>query len=91
MSALKHYVRTMALTLVLMVSVSAFADDLAPPPWRLGNAHSTYQHWEFSTDEPEPENWVNPFGTPALTDITNAQWHNNFKDRQGFGSLMMAS
>ena len=59
----------------LLCSVST-ADYLNPPEWADSNDF-THQTWAFMTDESEylpapPDgepNWVNPFGTPGLTDI----------------------
>jgi hypothetical protein len=59
----------LALTVLVVlccVTSVALSDDLAPPTWR-GQAGSTLQQWEFSTDSatPAPEVVTNPYGTPS--------------------------
>lgn len=44
------------------------ADDINAPSWR-GDEGSTYQQWEFLTDDltPPPDYLYNPYGPPAMT------------------------
>lgn len=90
--AAAHVVLVIALVLAGLATASVRADDLAPPPWRLSSAESTFQHWEFSggvTPVELPENWVNPFGQPQenVSVRTNATWHNVYGGRQGVWEL----
>ncbi len=51
----------------LIAGPIAFADDLFPPSWR-GEEGSTFQEWDFSTDNvtPVPDVVKNPYGEPLL-------------------------
>lgn len=80
-----------AVTLLVVLGVQAFADDLYPPPWRTnppGQGSTTYQAWEFSTDtNPTPPDVnLNHFGTP-VADVhgafPNTVWLNNDHGHQG--------
>lgn len=47
---------------------TAWADDVVPPPWR-GDANTTFQEWEFLTNDnpaaPLAGNLSNPYGSPS--------------------------
>ena len=74
-----------------LVSASAAADDLNPPPWR-GQEGSTMQHWSFDTQPGSwsnipPETFDNPYGSPS-GDATcemfcTPDWDDEFYGRQG--------
>ena len=61
----------------LLAGSMAFAADVVIPGWR-GDPGSTYQRWEFSTDNPFPVPDVvnNPYGTPLLKVNTPFSWDN---------------
>ncbi len=62
---------------VLLVACSiATADDLNPPPWSRDNPHSSFQLWEFFTDDtsPAPDALDNPFGDPVLDVVPMGDW-----------------
>ena len=74
---------------LLMAGASAVrADDLYPPDWR-GDPGSTYQQWEFSTDNttPPPDDVVNPYGTPSLTVIPYGSYKPEWNGRYGVWPL----
>lgn len=87
----------LSLAVGLTVAASAsFADDLVPPPWRLGNASATVQEWDFATpanpSQPDGNIWgsggggyVNPFGIPLMN--TNSTWLPSFGARTGLYQL----
>ncbi len=75
------------LAAVMLASVSALADDLAPPPWR-GAPGSTFQHWQYNQDNPLPDVWNNPHGQPTETTRSSALWLNDYGGRQGVLSLV---
>lgn len=77
----------MPAVLVAVAGVSAswaVADDLNPPTWR-GQPHSTFQHWTFPPNNPsgQPDEWVNPNGTPIMSTTDNAQYFAEFGGRIG--------
>lgn len=68
---------------VALLSLPSFADDLFPPAWRLSNPTATVQEWDFNSSNlplaPDGNIWgsggggfVNPYGTPLLTQATSA-------------------
>ncbi len=67
--------------IVIMMAISVvpgFAKDYGLPgtaPWNRGDAASTYQHWEFSTDTGiTPETYVNPYGEPTFEFEVPTNW-----------------
>lgn len=61
--------------LILLTGSMALAMDVYIPPWR-GAEGSTYQRWEFSTDDlmPPPDVVNNPYGTPQLRVDPKGAW-----------------
>ena len=62
--------------------------DLNPPAWR-GLEGTTYQQWEFGTDNttPLPDDYFNPYGTPVLTVIPMGDWQSSWGGRDGVWPL----
>lgn len=76
---------------VLLTAQSiAFADDLFPPPWR-GEGGSTFQEWDFSTDNitplPDLGTLYNPYGAPLLRVNPMGDWIDVIGERQGVWPL----
>ncbi len=66
------------------------ADDINPPTlWQRGEPGSTYQQWEFSSDNinPVPDFLDNPFGTPVLTVYPDDPWLEEWGGHSGVWSL----
>jgi len=61
---------------ILLTGSMALAMDVHIPPWR-GAPGSTYQRWEFKTDDlmPPPDAVNNPYGTPTLTVDPKGPWN----------------
>lgn len=77
------------LALLLMVG-NVFADDLNPPTlWQRGEEGSTYQKWEFSTDDttPDPDDLNNPYGDPELSVYPMSFWEDDWGGRNGLWPL----
>ena len=76
---------------ILMVLVGgAFsaihADDLNPPTlWQRGEQGSSFQQWEFLSDNPNPapDYLENPFGIPILTVYPLHPWEQEWGGRPG--------
>ena len=69
----------LAILMVLLGGIFSVvhADDLNPPTmWQRGEAGSTFQQWEFLTDDetPAPDFLDNPYGTPILTVYPAHPW-----------------
>src|SRR4051794_4404068 len=86
--------RSAALTILTLTAISAYADDITPPPWRLSNATATVQEWDFNSPTlplaPDGGTWgsggggyVNPWGTPTLSTSTAASWSASMFGRSG--------
>ena len=62
--------------------------DINSPAWR-GLTGSTYQRWEFGTDDttPAPDDVDNPYGTPELTVIPIGGWQSSWGGRDGVWPL----
>jgi len=62
--------------MILVATTAALAEDLNPPPWDRANPRSSFQLWEFFTDDtsPAPDILENPFGAPVLDVIPAADW-----------------
>jgi hypothetical protein len=71
---------------------SVLPDDFNPPPWR-GNRGSTYERWDFLTDDraPAPDEYRNPWGEPEAAVAPNPAlpeaWQPLVGNRQGIWSL----
>lgn len=76
------------------ITGSSFADDLYPPPWRLSNSTATVQEWDFNSANlplaPDGSTWgsggggfINPYGTPLLTQSTSALHFPSVAGRNG--------
>ena len=66
------------------------ADDINPPTlWQRGEPGSTYQQWEFSSDNinPVPDFLDNPFGTPVLTVYPAHAWEEEWGGHFGVWPL----
>lgn len=80
----------LVLAVASLISSSAYADDLFPPPWR-GQPGSTTQEWEFSTPMPvsPPDAMMNPYGEPSAAAYpgTGQSWLDDWGGRQGMWPL----
>lgn len=79
----------MVLLLSGMFSV-VHADDINPPTlWQRGEPGSTFQQWEFSSDDltPIPDVLDNPFGTPVLTVYPAHAWEEEWGGHLGVWPL----
>lgn len=70
---------TAVVLLLALAAAPAQAEDVYGPDILFrGDANTTFQHWEFTTDQMtdiEPENYVNPYGTPTADIIgDNVEW-----------------
>ena len=77
--------------LVVMVGIrGALADDINPPAWR-GAPQTTYQRWEFSTNDPSPlpDDVDNPYGVynAEVVPCTAPGWYDSYEGRQGVWEL----
>ena len=66
------------------------ADDINPPTiWQRGDQGSSFQQWEFLTDDetPAPDFLDNPFGTPILTVYPAHPWEEEWGGRPGVWPL----
>ncbi len=75
-----------------MVTSSAWADDLTPPPWSRYQPGTTFEEWEFSTSDPvtSPEpGYFNPYGEPSAHAYpgTGQNWVDEWGGRQGIWPL----
>ncbi|MBU0640468.1 MAG: PEP-CTERM sorting domain-containing protein [Planctomycetes bacterium] len=76
---------------IAVVVAPALADDLYQPPWDRYGPTSTYSHWSFDTDAPDPgyilpEEGYNPFGECYLNipyALDYDYWMDSFEGRQG--------
>lgn len=62
---------------VVLALNSVEAEDYNPPPWTRGGPGTTYQKWEFGTDDatPSPEaDYINPLGEAGLEVTGTAPW-----------------
>jgi hypothetical protein len=78
----------------LMLALNTvWADDLNLPPWTRGDPRTTYQRWEFGTDNlsPPPElDYHNPLGQPVMTlpdTWPNSVWLSTWEGRDGVWRL----
>lgn len=73
-----------------MAARPAWADDLNPPVWR-GQPGTTFEQWEFSTNNPAstPDLVYNPYGQPVAQAFpgTNQSWVDEWGGRQGLWPL----
>lgn len=62
---------------LLAAAAAAHADDLSPPPWRLGPG-TTVQHWDFSSGPtgfaPDAGPLHNPYGPPVMSPAVGTNW-----------------
>ena len=78
----------LAITLVVALAGTAWADDLYPPEWR-GQANTTLQVWTFDTDPGPtgpayPEIDQNPYGTPYIEyGSFSGGWYATYEGRSG--------
>ncbi len=66
------------------------ADDINPPTlWQRGEPGSTFQQWEFSSDNlnPAPDFLDNPNGTPVLTIYPAHAWEEEWGGHSGVWPL----
>jgi len=84
---MKKYV-IVCIAVLLVPSVTAFADDPLPPVWR-GEVGTTLQIWEFDTSEIEPiaDLDENPYGDPLLRVDTTFDWIPDDQGRMGIWPL----
>lgn len=63
------------------------ADDVNPPAWR-GEDNSTWQTWEFATDDPSvvADAYDNPYGTP-VAEVPVGYWLDTHSGRTGMWAL----
>ena len=67
-----------------------YADDINPPIlWQRGGPKTTFQQWEFLSDNPNPAPDLvdNPFGIPALTVYPGGSWEQEWGGRLGVWPL----
>lgn len=78
--------RTMYVLLLSSLSLPTLAAlDLNPPDWR-GHERSTYQYWDFSTDNqtPEPEDYKGAFQPlPAEVYPSSGSWNDELEGHTG--------
>lgn len=66
----------------------ALGDDILPPEWR-GQEGTTYQRWEFSSNDetPIPDDVANTYGQPDLTVYPAHPWNETWSNRDGVWPL----
>jgi hypothetical protein len=88
---MKKAIIILAAVMSLVVCPCVFADDLFPPPWQRGQSGTTYQRWEFSTNNTTPsreDDFYNPNGNgPALRVDPRGDWLQVVDGRQGVWPL----
>lgn len=82
--------RTTIVAVAAMVMLAAgpiLADDLNPPLWR-GEENSTFQTWEFATNDPNvtADTYSNPYGVPEV-DVVVGYWLDVWNGHQGMWAL----
>ncbi|MHC4075592.1 MAG: hypothetical protein ACYSRZ_04180 [Planctomycetota bacterium] len=86
MKTLKRFI---ILTMVLILTAGPLALGTYTPVWR-GMAGSTFQEWDFSTDDPFPlpelSTSFNPYGTTELM-VDGHGWVDEFGSRSGIWAL----
>ena len=83
--------RKLYLLLVALFIISicaALADDVQFPPWDRGGERTTYQRWEFYTDNSSPsaDELLNPYGSPLVT-LSGATWSQLLDNHVGVWSV----
>lgn len=87
---MKRVLLTMSLVVLAGMVPIASAMDINPPTlWQRGEPGSTYQRWEFDTDDttPMPDDYFNPYGDPDLTVIPIGPWENTWGGLPGVWPL----